>query len=82
MGEGQSREEIEDNVPDKTWKYAVIVTSVTGQTAFFGMKDGYDEALTLQKNAFAVGWKTARIYDPFLKEVTERPEEQSSPPSK
>ena len=59
---------------EKTWNYIVVVTSLSGQTKFFGSGvNDYEDALTLQKNAIAVGWHTAKIYDPSLTEVTERP---------
>ena len=60
---------------EKTWNFIVVATSLSGQAKFFGAGvNDYEDALTLQKNAIAVGWHTARIYDASLQEVKERPQ--------
>jgi hypothetical protein len=59
---------------EKTWNFIVVTTSVSGQTKFFGSGvNEYEDALTLQKNAIAVGWPIAKIYDASLREVKEKP---------
>jgi hypothetical protein len=61
---------------EKTWNFIVVVTSLSGQTKFFGSGvNSYEDALTLQKNAISVGWHTAAIFDASLKEVKERPKD-------
>jgi hypothetical protein len=62
-------------VSEKTWNF-IVVTSLSGKTQFFGSGvNHYDDAITLQKNAIAVGWHSAKIYDGSLKEVKEKPQD-------
>jgi hypothetical protein len=57
-------------MPEKTWSFAVIVSSASGLTKFFGTPvDLYEDAVKLQKSALDTGWKTAIIVDPTLTEV-------------
>ena len=60
----------------KTWTYAVVAASASGQTKFFGMADSVEDATALQNNALAIGRKTAKIVDSSLLEVKEDPEER------
>jgi hypothetical protein len=54
-------------VSEKTWNFIVVATSLSGQTKFFGSGvNNYEDALTLQKNAIAIGWHTVTIYDASL----------------
>jgi hypothetical protein len=60
-------------VSEKTWNFTVVATSLSGKPQFFGSGvNDYEDALTLQKNAIAVGWHTATVYDASLKEVKKR----------
>ena len=58
---------------EKTWNFTVVATSLSGKPQFFGSGvNDYEDALTLQKNAIAVGWHTATVYDASLQEVKKR----------
>ncbi len=61
---------------EKTWNFTVIVSSASGMTKFLSPVDIYEDAVKLQQNAIAVGWKKATIYDSSLREVKEKPEER------
>ncbi len=64
---------------EKTGKYAVFVTSVSGQTEMFGRwVDRYEHAVRLQQNALSpeVGRAKAAIFDSSLTEVKEKPKEK------
>jgi hypothetical protein len=53
---------------EKTWNFTVVATSLSGKPQFCGSGvNDYEDALTLQKNAIAVGWHTATVYDASLK---------------
>lgn len=60
---------------EKTWKFAVFVSSATGNTKCFGTTQTYEEAVKQQQSALSegVGWKFAAIFDTSLNEVKEKP---------
>ena len=58
------------NMSEKTWNFAVVVTSASGMTKFFGSPvDLYKDAAKLQQSAINVGWEKAAIFDSSLREV-------------
>lgn len=59
---------------EKTWNFIVVATSLSGKTQFFGSGvNNYEDALKLQKNALALGWQAAKIYDASLHEMKDKP---------
>jgi hypothetical protein len=63
-------------VSEKTWNFVVVVTSLSGKTQFFGSGvNNYEDAIALQQNAIAVGWRSAKIFDASFIETKEKPKD-------
>ena len=61
------------------WQYAVIVQSYD-RCEYYALATTYNEAVELQRAAFAAGWEIAKIFDTTLSEVTTPPTKKKPHP--
>jgi hypothetical protein len=55
-----------------TWEFAVLGFDLNNNPRYLGVAEKYEEAVKIQKNMTAMGWRRVAVFDADLREVKEK----------